>query len=109
MAKVLGMRCRECGQDYPTSPIHVCELCFGPLEVVLNWEEITPKISREKIAAGPPSMWRYWDLLPVEGPPTVGKHVGFTPLVKAERLGHELGLKNLYIKNDAVNYPTLSF
>ena len=109
MAKVLGMRCRECGQDYPTRPIHVCELCFGPLEVVLNWEEITPKISREKIAAGPPSMWRYWDLLPVEGPPTVGKHVGWTPLIKAERLGHELGLKNLYIKNDAVNYPTLSF
>ena len=109
MSKVLGMRCRECGQDYPTRPIHVCELCFGPLEVVLNWEEITPKVSREKIASGPPSMWRYWDLLPVEGPPTVGKHVGWTPLVKAEHLGHELGLKNLYIKNDAVNFPTLSF
>lgn len=109
MAKVLGMKCRECGEAYPIQPVHVCELCFGPLEVVLNWEEIAPKISREKIAAGPPSMWRYWDLLPVEGPPTVGKNVGWTPLVKAERLGRELGLKNLYIKNDAVNHPTLSF
>src|SRR2546421_33437 len=109
MPKVLGMRCRECGEEYPASPVHVCELCFGPLEVVLNWEEIAPKVSREKIAAGPPSMWRYHDLLPVEGPPTVGKNVGWTPLVKAEKLGRELGLSNLYIKNDAVNHPTLSF
>ncbi|HLK61657.1 MAG TPA: threonine synthase [Chthonomonadaceae bacterium] len=109
MTKVLGMRCRECGEEYPATPVHVCELCFGPLEVVLNWEEIAPQVSREKIAAGPPSMWRYWDLLPVEGPPTVGKNVGWTPLVKAERLGRELGLNNLYIKNDAVNHPTLSF
>src|SRR4029077_13610945 len=109
MTKGLGLHGRECGERYPTAPIHVCELCFGPLEVVLNWEEITPKVSREKIAAGPPSMWRYWDLLPVEGPPTVGKNVGWTPLVKAQHLGKELGLNNLYIKNDAVNHPTLSF
>lgn len=109
MGKVLGLRCRECGEEVPISPVHVCELCFGPLEVQLNWEEVTPKVSREKIMAGPPSMWRYHDLLPVDGPPTVGKNVGWTPLVKAERLGHELGLKNLYIKNDAVNHPTLSF
>ena len=109
MPKALGLKCRECGQEYPVSPIHVCELCFGPLEVQLNWEEITPRVSREKIMAGPPSMWRYHDLLPLEGPPTVGKTVGWTPLVKAERLGRELGLNNLYIKNDAVNHPTLSF
>jgi len=109
MAKVLGMRCRECGEEVPAGPVHVCELCFGPLEIVLNWEEIAPRVSREKIEAGPPSMWRYWDLLPVEGPPTVGKNVGFTPLVKANKLGKELGLNNLYIKNDAVNHPTLSF
>src|ERR1700722_18839919 len=64
MAKVLGMRCRECGEEVPISPVHVCELCFGPLEVVLNWEEIAPKVTRESIAAGPTSMWRYWDLLP---------------------------------------------
>ena len=109
MAKVLGMRCRECGEEVPPGPVHVCELCFGPLEVVLNWEEIGPKVTREKIQAGPPSMWRYWDLLPVEGQPTVGKNVGWTPLVKAKNLGKVLGLNNLYIKNDAVNHPTLSF
>jgi threonine synthase len=109
MPKTLGMRCRECGEEYPLAPIHVCELCFGPLEVMLNWEEITPKVTRASIQAGPASMWRYHDLLPVEGPPTVGKNVGWTPLVKAENLGRELGLNNLYLKNDAVNHPTLSF
>ena len=93
MAKVLCMRCRECGEEVPTGPVHVCELCFGPLEVVLNWDEIARKVSREKIESGPPSMWRYWDLLPVEGQPTVGKNVGWTPLVKAENLGREFSLK----------------
>ena len=75
----------------------------------MNWAEIEGKVTRETIQAGPPSMWRYHALLPVEGPPTVGKNVGWTPLVKAEHLGRELGLNNLYIKNDAVNHPTLSF
>ncbi len=109
MAKVLGLRCRECGEEYPVAPVHVCELCFGPLEIVYNFDEIKTRISRESIAAGPPSMWRYKDLLPIEGEPTVGKNCGWTPLVKAERLGRELGLKNLYLKNDSVNHPTLSF
>ncbi len=109
MAKALGMKCRECGEEYPVAPVHVCELCFGPLEVMLNWAEIEGKVTRETIQAGPTSMWRYHALLPVEGPPTVGKNVGWTPLVKAEHLGRELGLRNLYIKNDAVNHPTLSF
>lgn len=109
MAKVLALRCRECGEQYPVSPVHVCELCFGPLEVELNWDEVAPRVSRAQIAAGPPSMWRYHALLPVEGPPTVGRNVGWTPLVKAERLGRVLGLRNLYLKNDAVNHPTLSF
>lgn len=109
MAKILGMRCRECGEDYPVAPVHVCELCFGPLEIVYNLEEIKTKVSRESIEAGPKSMWRYKELLPIEGEPTVGKHCGFTPLVRAERLGRELGLNNLFIKNDSVNHPTLSF
>ena len=109
MAKVLGMRCRECGYELPISPVHVCEMCFGPLEVVLNWSEIEGKVTRESIQDGPASMWRYHALLPVEGPPTVGKNVGWTPLIHAKNLGRELGLDNLFIKNDAVNYPTLSF
>ena len=109
MAKVQGLRCRECGQDYPVSPVHVCELCFGPLEIVYGLEEMRGRISRESIQAGPPSMWRYKDLLPIEGEPTVGLNCGWTPLVRADRLGRELGLRNLRIKNDSVNHPTLSF
>ncbi|NPB06260.1 MAG: threonine synthase [Aquificae bacterium] len=108
MAKVKGLRCRECGREYPAEPIHVCEFCFGPLEVVYDYEEIKRSISREKIEKGPKSLWRYLDLLPVEKP-TVGLTAGFTPLKKAEKLGEVLGLKNLYIKDDSVNHPTLSF
>jgi threonine synthase len=109
MSKVQGLRCRECGEEYPVAAVHVCELCFGPLEVVYNLDEIKTRISRESIEAGPPSMWRYKELLPIEGEPTVGKNCGWTPLVRADRLGRELGLNNLYIKNDSVNHPTLSF
>ncbi|GAB6065029.1 threonine synthase [Aquifex pyrophilus] len=108
MAKVKGLKCRECGREYPAEPIHVCEFCFGPLEVVYDYDEIKRNISREKIEKGPKSLWRYVDLLPVENP-TVGLTAGFTPLKRAEKLGEVLGLKNLYIKDDSVNHPTLSF
>ncbi len=108
MAKVKGLKCRECGREYPAEPIHVCEFCFGPLEVVYDYEEIRKTLSREKIENGPKSLWRYVDLLPVETP-TVGLTAGFTPLKKAQKLGEVLGLKNLYIKDDSVNHPTLSF
>ncbi|HIP43620.1 MAG TPA: threonine synthase [Aquifex aeolicus] len=108
MAKVKALKCRECGREYPAEPIHVCEFCFGPLEVVYDYEEIKRNISKEKIEKGPKSLWRYVDLLPVENP-TVGLTAGFTPLKKAEKLGEVLGLKNLYIKDDSVNHPTLSF
>jgi threonine synthase len=109
MAKVLGMRCRECGEQYPVAPVHVCELCFGPLELVYDLDALKGQVTRESIEAGPPSMWRYKELLPIEGEPTVGLNCGWTPLIKAERLGKELGLNNLYLKNDSVNHPTLSF
>ena len=109
MAKVLGLRCRECGQEYGVVPNHVCEMCFGPLEVRYDYEEIGHRISRTSIESGPPSIWRYKDLLPIDGEPTVGLNCGWTPLVRAERLGRELGLRNLYLKNDSVNHPTLSF
>ncbi len=108
MAKVKGLICRECGREYPVEPVHVCEFCFGPLEVVYDYDEIKKNISREKIKEGPNSLWRYVDLLPVETP-TVGLTAGYTPLRKAENLGKELGLNNLYIKDDSVNHPTLSF
>jgi threonine synthase len=109
MNKMKALVCRECGKEYPTKAIHVCEMCFGPLEVKYNYDEIKKTISRKKIEDGPHSMWRYLDLLPVEGTNFVGPHAGFTPLVRAKNLGAYLGLDELYIKNDTVNHPTLSF
>ncbi len=109
MAKIRALVCRECGSEYPPKAIHVCEMCFGPLEVKYNYEEIRQQISRKTIEAGPMSMWRYIDLLPVEGTNLVGPHAGMTPMVRAKNLGDYLGLDELYIKNDTVNHPTLSF
>jgi threonine synthase len=108
MAYVQGLRCRECGREYEIAPIFSCEWCFGPLEVAYDYEAIAGAISREKIAAGPLSLWRYSDLLPVERNPSVDLGAGFTPLVRADRLAAELGLGELWIKNDTVN-PTNSF
>ncbi len=109
MAKIRALVCRECGSEYPAKAIHVCELCFGPLEVKYNYEEIKQGTTRRKIEDGPKSMWRYLDLLPVEGTNLVGPHAGLTPMVRAKNLGAYLGLDELYIKNDTVNHPTLSF
>src|SRR5260370_1460039 len=106
---VKNLKCRECGQDYPISPLHVCEMCFGPLEVVYDYARIKAAISRAAIERRPHNLWRYRELLPVEGEPEIGLNSGFTPLVKAERLGAELGRKRLYIKDDTVNHPTLSY
>ena len=108
MGRVLGLRCRECGQLYPLSALHVCELCFGPLEVAYDYDAVKAVVSRESIAAGPRSLWRYKPLLPIEADHVVDTHTGFTPLVKADNLGRALGLRNLYVKNDTVN-PTFSF
>jgi Threonine synthase len=108
MAKLKGLKCRECKREYPIEPIHVCEFCFGPLEVNYDYDYIKSTINKESISKGPKSLWRYIDLLPVENP-TVGLTAGFTPLKKADKLGKILGLNNLYIKDDSVNHPTLSF
>ncbi|MEL6131135.1 MAG: threonine synthase, partial [Cyanobacteria bacterium J06628_4] len=105
-----ALRCRECGETYDLGAKHVCEdVCFGPLEVAYNYDTIRQRVSRASIEAGPKSIWRYKDFLPVmsENPIDVG--TGMTPLLKANRLARRLGLQSLYIKNDAVNMPTLSF
>jgi len=108
-ARVLGLRCRECGAEYDLRATHVCDACFGPLDVRYDYDAIQRVVSRERIEAGPPTMWRYRDLLPLEDDaPLVTLGEGFTPLVRAERLGAELGLRNLYLKNDSMN-PTNSF
>lgn len=112
MDRVKGLKCRECGRGYPSSPIHVCEFCFGPLEVDYDYAVIRARVSRARIEAGPPSIWRYADLLPLElpdGEPPIGPHVGFTPLVRARNLAEEWGVRELYVKNDAVCHPTCSF
>jgi threonine synthase len=112
MDTVKGLKCRECGRGYPASPIHVCEFCFGPLEVDYDYEAIGARVSRARIEAGPPSIWRYADLLPLDvpdGAPPIGPHVGFTPLVRAHNLAREWGVRELYVKNDAVCHPTCSF
>src|SRR3954464_5261032 len=104
-----ALKCRECGREYPLAATHVCEFDFGPLEVVYDYERIKKNLSRSIIASRPHTMWRYRELLPVAFEPTVGCQVGFTPLVKADRLAIVLGVRELWVKNDAVNYPTLSF
>ncbi|MEE9569701.1 MAG: threonine synthase [Candidatus Binatia bacterium] len=109
MTFVKGLKCRECNQDYPKQPIHVCETCFGPLEVVYDYDRIKSSISREKIASRPKNLWRYRELLPIDGEPKVGLYSGHTPLIRAYRLGEALGVKQLYIKDDSVNHPTFSY
>jgi threonine synthase len=108
MNYVLGLKCKECGHRVGIKPLHVCEQCFGPYEVEYDYAAMKGKVTRESIAKGPKSLWRYKDLLPVEKPVT-GFHSGFTPLKKADRLAKELGCKNLYIKDDSCNYPTFSY
>src|ERR1700730_16679092 len=103
------LRCRECGRRYPKEAIHVCEFDFGPLEAAYDYQAVGQTLTREKILSRPPSMWRYRELLPIENEPTVGLQVGFTPLVPGRNLARRLGVKELYLKNDTVNYPTLSF
>jgi threonine synthase len=104
-----ALKCRECGREYPLTANHVCEFDFGPLEVVYDYDRIKKALTREAIQTRAKSMWRYRELLPIAHQPTVGLQVGFTPLVKADRLAKKLGIRELWIKNDTVNYPTLSF
>jgi len=109
MGYVKGLICKECKREYTKEPIHVCEYCFGPLEINYDYEGIKKVVSKKSIEAGPPSMWRYQPLLPIDEGPKVGLHTGFTPLVRAHNLGKVLGVNKLYIKNDSVNHPTFSF
>lgn len=104
-----ALTCKECGAEYELTATHVCEFCFGPLEVTYDYDALRRQVSRESIQAGPNSIWRYRQFLPVLGDNVIDVGTGMTPLVRANRLARRLGLKKLYIKNDAVNMPTLSF
>lgn len=100
---------KEGDTEYPLKAIHICEETFAPLEVAYDYDEIRRQVSRESITSGPNSIWRYKPFLPVESDNPIDVGTGMTPLVKSHRLARRLGIKNLYIKNDAVNMPTLSF
>jgi threonine synthase len=106
---VRGLKCRVCGADYPVGPTNFCTEDFGPLEVAYDYEALAEALDRSKIELRPFNMWRYREFLPLDGEPTVGLHTGGTPLVKADRLAAAIGLERLWVKNDAVNFPTLSF
>jgi threonine synthase len=108
-ASFTGLKCKECGAEYEAKAIHVCELCFGPLEVSYDYSALSRRVTRATIEAGPKSIWRYRDFLPVATDNPIDVGTGMTPLLQANRLARRLGLKKLYIKNDAVNMPTLSF
>ncbi len=107
--RVTGLKCRLCGKHYPGEALNFCTEDFGPLEVAYDYEVMGQTLTREAIARRPRTMWRYRELLPIDGDPAVGVHVGGTPLVRAHRLARALGVRELYLKNDAVNHPTLSF
>lgn len=109
MGYVSGLKCRECGREYPVDPIYVCEFCFGPLEVIYDYKKIKKVLTKKNIEKRPKSLWRYKELLPIDREPQVGLKSGFTPLVKADNLARELGVKELYVKDDTVAHPTLSF
>jgi threonine synthase len=103
------LRCRECHKTWGNAPQSVCEDCFSPLEIFYDYDSLARDFTREKIAQGPPNIWRYSALLPLPEDHQPNLPVGFTPLVKAPALARAFGAKNLYLKNDAVCLPTLSF
>ena len=107
MSYARALRCKKCGQEYPLQPINLCDACLSSLEVIYDYKAMAKAVTKEKLAEGPLGMWRYRDMLPAEDK-EVDIGAGFTPLVKADNLGSELGLDRLYIKNDGLN-PTYSF
>ncbi|MEX1104530.1 MAG: pyridoxal-phosphate dependent enzyme, partial [Dehalococcoidia bacterium] len=108
MSFATNLRCRECHREYPLTATHVCEFCFGPVEVTYDYDAIRRNVTRERIESGPASLWRYQDFLPCDAENAVDIGAGFTPLIHAKNLGKALGLPNLWLKNDTAN-PTWSF
>lgn len=109
MSYLSHLKCRQCGRTYKIEPIAACEDCWAPLEVIYDYDRIGSDVSRASLASRPQTMWRYRELLPLDQEPCVGRSSGFTPLLPAPRLAQALGAREVYLKNDAVNYPTLSF
>jgi threonine synthase len=108
LSALIELVCKECSRHFKPEALHVCEFCFGPLEVSYDYEQISSSTLKEEIQNGPNTMWRYSKLLPVSDSLPVDLGAGFTPLIRADRLGSQLGLSHLYIKDDTRN-PTGSF
>ena len=109
MALAYELRCRECAKRFDNAPLSICDECFSPLEVFVDLDLARTMVTRASVAQGPTSMWRYQALLPVPDSYVPRTPAGWTPLVQAPNLGERIGANNLYIKNDAVCMPTLSF
>src|SRR5437588_4999520 len=107
MSALVGLQCHLCRTRFPAAAIYVCDRCLGPLEPVYDYGAI--HLTRDLIAKRPKNLWRYRELLPIEGEPRTGLHSGFTPLVRCDRLADNLGVSELYVKDDSVNHPTLSY
>ena len=107
MSALVGLRCHLCGSAYSADALYVCEKCLGPLEPVYDYGAV--RLSRAEIESRPKNLWRYRELLPITGEPRTGFNSGFTPLVRCDRLARRLGVGELYIKDDSVNHPTLSY
>jgi threonine synthase len=109
MSTLVGLQCHLCGTRYPAEALWVCRECLGPLEAVYDYAAARERMTREVIEGRPRNLWRYRELLPITGEPRTGFNSGFTPLVRTDRLAHALGMRELYIKDDSVNHPTLSY
>ena len=107
MSAFIGLQCHLCKTVFPAEAVYVCDRCLGPLEPVYDYAAV--RVTRADIEARPKNLWRYRELLPIQGEPRTGFHSGFTPLVRCTRLAERLGVSELYIKDDSVNHPTLSY
>jgi threonine synthase len=109
MEYVLGLRCKQCGKERGKDAVAACDECWASLEPIYDMDAVRATFTREAIASRPPDLWRYRELLPIDGAPTVGRGTGFTPLLPVPKLGLRLGIKDLWVKYDAACHPTLSF
>lgn len=109
MSTLLGLQCHVCHTPFPAEALFVCDQCFGPLEPVYDYDRVRTTLTREAVAARPRNLWRFRELLPITGEPRTGFSSGCTPLMAAPRLAERLGVRELYVKDDGVNHPTLSY
>jgi threonine synthase len=109
MSTLTGLQCHVCKTPFPAEALYVCDQCFGPLEPVYDMDRVRATLTREAVESRPRNVWRFRELLPITGEPRTGFTSGWTPLVAARHLAERLGVRELYIKDDGVNHPTLSY